>query len=113
MNQFLKDKMEQMAAETTGLTRPAIPGHFNIHQIGDSARTGFTAAVDLLMPVIIQQREALEFYGDAGSYRRFEDLGHSPVYINEFLMSRWTRIVDDSGKIARKALEAGRKVGLE
>jgi hypothetical protein len=45
-----------------------------------AARTAFTAAINLLLPIIEKQREALEFYGD---WKSWKDCRH-PIHESYF-----------------------------
>lgn len=68
------------------------------------AATEYKDAYEKLQRERDRYRAALEFYANKENWNRFEDLGARPVPLNEFLKNEWAKIVEDSGKRARKVL---------
>lgn len=82
----------------------------------DDFYAGFRAAHEILIPLILEQREALEFYARREHWGCEEDYQGFVVYgiidIDDQEKIKDLGHFEYGGKRARKALEAGKKLGL-
>lgn len=108
MTPKLKSKMEQMAEECKEayFAVESYQGQRDVQAPDRSFKAGFTAAYDILMPIIEVQHEALDFYAQEDHWSEAHERVCPAIIMGEDIENRENSTRFYGGKIARKALDA-------